>query len=168
MILADAFITADSLLTADGLELIVYVATPGYAKQVDMVSVLGEREVIMLTDRRLLGKIDTIVLEDALSLASDEIDAYLDGRYALPLPSVPRLLTRLCCDIARYRLSGGDAQETEPARNRYRDAIKMLESIKRGDLTLGLDPAQQEVPTRSAVQINNGIRTFSRATLADY
>lgn len=139
-----------------------------YATQADMVSVLGEREVIMLTDRSLLGTIDATVLADALSLASDEIDAYLDGRYALPLPNVPRLLTRICCDITRYRLSGGDAQETEPARNRYKDSIKMLESIKRGDLTLGLDPAQQEVPTRGAVQISNGNRTFSRTTLADY
>lgn len=139
-----------------------------YATQADMVSVFGEREVIALTDRSLLGTIDATVLADALSLASDEIDAYLDGRYALPLPNVPRLLTRICCDITRYRLSGGDAQETEPARNRYKDSIKMLESIKRGDLTLGLDPAQQEVPTRGAVQISNGIRTFSRDTLADY
>lgn len=140
----------------------------GYATQADMVSVFGEREVIMLTDRSLLGTIDVTVLADALSLASDEINAYLDGRYALPLPNVPRLLTRICCDITRYRLSGGDAQETEPSRNRYKDSIKMLEAIKRGDLTLGLDPAQQEVPTRGAVQINNGQRIFSRDTLADY
>ncbi|ARU30897.1 hypothetical protein CAP31_03860 [Sulfuriferula sp. AH1] len=139
-----------------------------YATQADMVSVFGEREVVMLTDRSLLGTIDATVLADALSLASDEIDAYLDGRYALPLPNVPRLLTRICCDITRYRLSGGDAQETEPSRNRYKDSIKMLEAVKRGDLTLGLDPAQQEVPTRGAVQINNGTRTFSRDTLADY
>ncbi|MHB1333394.1 MAG: gp436 family protein [Sulfuriferula sp.] len=139
-----------------------------YATQADIVSVFGEREVIMLTDRSLLGTIDATVLADAMSLASDEIDAYLDGRYALPLPNVPRLLTQICCDITRYRLSGGAAQETEPARNRYKDSIKMLESIKRGDLTLGLDPAQQEVPTRGAVQISNGNRTFSRTTLADY
>jgi len=139
-----------------------------YATQADMVSVFGEREVIMLTDRSLVGMIDSTVLADALSLASDEINAYLDSRYALPLPNVPRLLTRICCDVARYRLSGGDAQETEPSRNRYKDSLKMLEAIKRGDLTLGLDPAQQEVPTRDAVQINNGRRTFSRNTLADY
>ena len=139
-----------------------------YATQADMVSAFGNREVVALTDRALLGSIDATVLADALSLATDEINAYLDGRYALPLASTPRLLTRLCCDIARYRLSGGDAQETEPSRNRYRDAVKMLESIKLGHLTLGIDPAQQEVGTRATVQISNGVRTFSRDTLSDY
>jgi phage gp36-like protein len=139
-----------------------------YATQSDMVSVFGEREVIMLTDRSLLGTIDVTVLADALSLASDEINAYLDGRYALPLATVPRLLTRICCDITRYRLSGGDAQETEPARNRYKDSLKMLEAIKRGDLTLGLDPAQQEISPRGAIKMVTGGATFNGDTLADY
>lgn len=139
-----------------------------YATQADMVSHLGEREVIAITDRNLTGAIDSAVLADALDLASDEIDAYLEGRYALPLPRVPRLLTRLCCDIARYRLCGADAQETEPTRNRYKDALKMLEQIKKGELTLGLDSAQQEVGTRPTVQIKNGRRTFSQNDLADY
>lgn len=139
-----------------------------YATQADMVSHLGEREVIAITDRNLTGAIDPAVLADALDLASDEIDAYLEGRYALPLPRVPRLLTRLCCDVARYRLCGADAQETEPTRNRYKDALKMLEQIKKGELTLGLDSAQQEVGTRQTVQIKNGRRTFSQDELADY
>lgn len=139
-----------------------------YATQADMVSAFGDSEVVALTDRDLLGTIDVAVLADALSLATDEINAYLDGRYALPLASVPRILTRLCCDIARYRLSGGATQETEPARNRYRDAVKMLESIKLGHLTLGIDPSQQEIGTRGTVQISNGVRTFTRETLADY
>ncbi len=139
-----------------------------YATQDDMVNAFGQREVIMLTDRDLLGTINTIVLDDAINHAGDVIDAHLAGRYSLPLATVPRLLTTICCDVARYRLSGGDAQETEPVRNRYRDAMRMLESIKRGDLTLGLDPNQQEVGTGDTVRIINGTRTFSRDTLSDY
>ena len=139
-----------------------------YATQADMVSHFGEREVIQITDRDLTGTIDPAVLANALDLASDEINAYLDGRYALPLPRVPRLLTRICCDIARYRLCGADAQETEPTRNRYKDAVRMLEQIKKGELTLGIDTAQQEVATRSTFQIMNGRRTFSHDALKDY
>lgn len=139
-----------------------------YATQADMVSNYGEREVVCLTDRDLLGVINAAVLADALGIASDEIDAYLNGRYALPLLTVPRLLKRLCCDIARYRLCGSDAQETEPVRNRYRDALKTLAMVKAGTLTLGLDPSSQEVPERGTVQIINGNRTFDQNTLADY
>lgn len=139
-----------------------------YATQADMESAFGNHEVTMITDRALLGVIDSVVLADALALASDEIDAYLAGLYALPLAVIPRLLTRICVDITRYRLSDGDAQETEPIRNRYRDAVKMLTEIKNGRLTLGLDVNQQPVGTRATVQINNGVRTFNRTTLADY
>jgi phage gp36-like protein len=139
-----------------------------YATQDDMVAAFGEREVVALTDRDLLGVIDTSVLMAAIELAGDEIDAYLNGRYALPLVNPPRLLTRLACDIARYRLSGSEAQETEPSRNRYKDAVKTLTMIKGGELTMGLNQAQQEVPERATVRIVNGQRTFTQETLGDY
>jgi len=139
-----------------------------YATQSDMTTLFGEREVIQITDRALLGVIDTAVLADALELASDEIDGYIGGRYALPLSSSPRLLSRVCCDIARYRLLGADAQETEPARNRYRDAIRLLEQVRDGKMTLGLDPAQQPVGTGPTIKINNGRRMFGPGSLDDY
>jgi phage gp36-like protein len=105
------------------------MSTP-YATLANLNAQFGEREVIALTDRDLDGLPDQAVVDAALGIASDEIDAYLVSRYALPLASVPRLLSTLCCDIARYRLTGAEAQETDPSRNRYRDAIKMLEKIK--------------------------------------
>ena len=140
----------------------------GYATQTDMVSYLGEREVIAITDRNFTGAIDPTVLATALDLASEEMDAYLEVRFALPLARVPRLLSLLCCDIARYRLCGTDAQETDPTRVRYRDALKTLTLIKDGSLTFGLDPLQQEVGTRATVQILDGRRVFSKDSLADY
>lgn len=140
-----------------------------YATLDSLNAQFGEREVIALTDRDLDGLPDQAVVDSALAIASDEIDAYLESRYALPLVTIPRLLTTLCGDIARYRLTGAEAQETDPSRNRYRDAIKMLEKLKDGELTLGLDPAQQEVGTRDTVHIAPGrSRVFSRETLGDY
>jgi phage gp36-like protein len=133
-----------------------------------MVSAFGFREVVAITDRELTGAIDATILADALTRATVEIDSFLDGRYPLPLPRTPPLLTILCCDIARYRLCGADAQETDPARNRYRDACKTLERIKAGHQSLGLDSAQVEVPTAANVRIVNGRRTFGRRTLEDY
>ena len=139
-----------------------------YATQADMEAHLGIKEVIALTDRDFQGVVDAAVLSPALDLASDEIDGYLGGRYTLPLPKIPRLLTRLCCDIARYRLCGSETQETDPVRTRYKDAVSSLKDIRDGKMTLGLDPAQQPVATSSTVQIVNGNRTFSQSALDDY
>lgn len=139
-----------------------------YATQADMSARFGDREVIALTDRAQLGVVDATVLAGAIEQAGVEIDGYLGGRYVLPLASVPRLLVGICCDIARYRLCGADVQETEPARNRYKDAVRLLENLRDGKLTLGLDPASQPVGTEATVRINNGRRVFGASTLADY
>lgn len=139
-----------------------------YATQDDMTARFGEREVTALTDRNQDGEIDPDVLAYAIEEAGNVIDAHLAGRYSLPLPAVPRLLVGICCDIARYQLCGADTQETDPARNRHKDAIKLLESIKDGSLALGLTPANQPISTSPAVLIRNGTRVFTQDTLKDY
>lgn len=139
-----------------------------YATQTDMIDRFGETEVLALADRDQDGVIDASVVATAIERAGDEIDGYLLGRYGLPLASVPRLLTSICCDIARYRLCGAEVQETEPIRARYKDAVRMLENVRDGKLSLGLDPAQQPVGTGNTVGIVNGQRTFSRESLKDY
>lgn len=141
-----------------------------YAVQADMVLRFGDREIIAATDRNNLGFIDATVLAGAIDEAAVEIDGYLSGRWALPLPSVPRLLTGVCCDIARYRLCGAEVQETDAIRNRYKDAVKMLEAMRDGKLSVGLDTTNSNVATGATVKINNGARKFSAVTdtLADY
>lgn len=139
-----------------------------YATSADLVARFGEREVIALSDRDGLGQIDAAVIAAAIEQAGDEIDAYLGGRYGLPLAAVPRLLVGVCCDIVRYRLCGSDVTETDPARNRFRDAIKLLENIRDGKLTLGLDPALSPVGTGNTVLIQDGRRRFTADTLSDY
>lgn len=113
---------------------------PVYAQVSDLIDRYGEQEIIQLTDRATppIGRIDTTVAERALSDADAEIDAYLSGRYSLPLASVPPVLTRVACDIARYRL--WDDQAPEEVRSRYEDARRLLESLSAGRVTLG--PAQ--------------------------
>ena len=138
-----------------------------YASVADMVARFGDLEVIELTDRSHSGQIDEAVAKIALEDATAEIDAYL-GRFRRPFYDVPPILKRLCCDIARYRLLGADAQETEPARNRYRDAIRLLEQVRDGKMTLGLDTAQQPVGTGATIKINNGRRMFAPGSLDDY
>ena len=61
--------------------------------------------------------VNAAFLATFLSDASDEIDAYLEARFALPLSDPPAILTRLCCEVAMYHLNAlrpiHDLQDTK-------------------------------------------------------
>lgn len=118
-----------------------------YATTQQMVSRFTLREVIALTDRNNTGAVDEVELGRALTDASGEIDAHLGRRYALPLTAggqpmsaPPQILIGLCCDIARYRLTGTEVQETEAIRARYKDAINVLKLLAAGDMVFAESP----------------------------
>lgn len=139
-----------------------------YATQQDMIDRFGEREVRILTDRDNVGLIDPAVLAYALTQADAEIDGHLQGRYGLPLAVVPTLLVGIACDVARYRLAGTDIRETDPIRMRYKDAAKLLVSISKGELNLGLSAGGEAAPEAGSVRVVEGGRVFTPDTLSDY
>jgi len=139
-----------------------------YATQTDMVSRFGEDELIALTDRGLTGQVDPVVVGGALDDASAEIDTYLAGRYTLPLVAVPKFIGGLCCDIARYRLSGSSTLETTVARDRYRDAVAFLKLAAEGKVTLGAMPNGVTVQPGETIEFRQGSRIFSREDRGAY
>ncbi|MGE0671966.1 MAG: gp436 family protein [Methylibium sp.] len=138
-----------------------------YAVKQDLIERFKEAELAQLTDpENAATEIDDTTLDRALVDADAEIDGYLGGRYRLPLATVPRLLTNIACDIARYRLY--DDRATEQVTTRYKDAVRLLEKIQKGDVSLGLDAAQQPTQTTGGPQFDEPARVFSRERLADY
>ena len=119
-----------------------------YAAVQDMVARFGDLEVLQLSDRDRRGVIDTAVVETALADATAEIDAYL-GRFKQPLADRPPILTRLCCDIARYRLSAASGVLiTEEIRNRYQiDVLNLLKALGKGEVHLGLPDGEKQAET---------------------
>lgn len=111
-----------------------------YFDRQDYVDRHGEQELIQLTDRDGDGLEDTEVLDRAAADADAEINAYVGARYALPLPSTPELLKRVARDLVRYFLF--DQRAPEEVRLRYQRAVKLLDSIRSGDTSLGLPPAE--------------------------
>lgn len=105
-----------------------------YCTQSDLVQRFGLKELIQLTDLLQLGAPDAATVAQACADASAQIDGYLAGRYALPLASTPPNLTRIACDIARYRLY--ENQPTETVATRYEAAVKYLEQIALGRIAL--------------------------------
>lgn len=102
-----------------------------YCTEDDMIDRFGEAEIIELT--RGDGDVDAAVLELAIADADAEIDGYLASVTLVPAPTNPNL-TRIGCDITRYRLY--DERATEQTRERYRDAVRYLERVATGQMAL--------------------------------
>lgn len=109
-----------------------------YATIVELGARIGADELLALTDRERTGLVDEAVAQRALDDADAEIDTYLGARYTLPLAAVPVLLSRLACDVARYRLWSADAS-TE-VRARYDDALRLLARLADGSVALAVQP----------------------------
>lgn len=140
-----------------------------YASIQDLIDRFGEAELVSLTDRSVppSGSYDTTVAEQSLNDAEAEVDAYLSGRYAMPLASVPNIIVRLVCDIARYHLFG--AALTDEVSKRYNDAIAFLKNVSSGKASLGIDEASGESPeTDNLPEYFTSGRVFDKATLDDY
>ena len=150
-----------------------------YATTAQMLARFTEREVVALTDTAGTGLVDAEKLGLALVDASAEIDGYIGRRYALPLtrggaplPATPQILVGLCCDIARYRLTGTEVQETEAIRARFRDAVKVLMSLGDGSVVFAESPDLLSSGNPNAagavVRTNQRDRMFGTDTLGSY
>ncbi len=140
-----------------------------YATKQQMIDRFGETELVQLTDEAGLGVIDDVKIGDCLQDADDEINTFLAARYALPLSSVPKVLVRWACDVARYFLY--DDQAPEQVRKRYEDVRRSLEAVAKGTLSLGLDETASEAATESgtvAYEKTDDDRLFTRDTLAGF
>jgi phage gp36-like protein len=117
----------------------------------------GETMLRQLTDRAQppAGVIVSAVVDRALADTDALIDGYLRGRYALPLPDVPPLVTDLAQQIAIYKLHGQTVADKIDAD--YQQALKTLAMIAAG--TVRLDVAGIEPAASGA----SGVRVADRA-----
>ena len=139
-----------------------------YATVSDLIAAYGSQEVIALTDRDdrpdpdNVGTVDSTVALGALERASSEADTYIAARYALPLASVPQALATVVCDMARFRLTGGETTETTPIADRYKAAIVWLKDVAAGRAVLpGL--ATSAPGGEGGVEFSTGRRVFARS-----
>jgi phage gp36-like protein len=135
-----------------------------YAAQADLEARFGADELTQLTDRVGAGVPDAGIVARALADADAEIDGYLASRYALPLATVPPVLNRIACDIARYRL--WEDRASEEVRRRYEDARRTLESLAKGVMSLGL-PEASAAPALAGLSLGNP-RVMSRDGTGGY
>lgn len=114
-----------------------------YATRQDILDREGADALYAAADRNRDGQVDVVAVDLKLADASAEIDTFLSLRYPLPLATVPPALTRLCIDITLYRLSLSADVLTKELRQRYEDAISLLNKMSRGDVGLGIPVASE-------------------------
>jgi phage gp36-like protein len=115
-----------------------------YATEQDLVDLHGATLIDRLADTDGDGVRDAAKIARALETASDMIDGYISGRYALPLAKPSGVLRDCCVSIAVYRMASNPGLLADDMRERFKDAVKFLEHVAAGKANLG------GIPTASA------------------
>ncbi|MDR1351485.1 MAG: DUF1320 domain-containing protein [Zoogloeaceae bacterium] len=149
-----------------------------YATEQDMIGRFGAEELSRLTDIAMPPEApDEAKIFVAIMDASSLADTYLSRRYALPIKGCanpagggdlvpPPVLTRIVCDLARYNLYTDITKEHE-AYQRRADALRLLESIAVGNISLGCPLGDTAALEISATDSGETISAFSPREIAD-
>lgn len=137
-----------------------------YCTAQDVIDRFGEDELIRLTAQaNEFGEYGTEInqtqLDRALSDASATIDSYLASRYPLPLANALPILNRSACDMVRYFLH--DTSPLEEVSTRYKEAIRYLEKVSKGEITLGVASDGARPDTMDGATIESSGSVFSRS-----
>ena len=112
-----------------------------YCTLADLKKMFPSEKLIMLTDDDNTGMVDEARLAEAIAQADADIDAYCAGRFQVPFSPVPDIVRKISVDLTIYNLYSRRLDEIPKTReDRYRDAIKKLEGIGKGLISIGEDP----------------------------
>ena len=112
-----------------------------------------------------LARITQVIVETA-----ELMDGYLAARLSLPLSPVPLTLTRVARAVVRYELHKDRVTDAkvDPIARDYYDALRLLEAIRDGKVTVGAgDPTSADAPTLD-VRIESGRKTFGSHELRGF
>lgn len=141
-----------------------------YCTLTDLKKLLPEELLIQLTDDEGAGVVNQGRIDEAIAGADIEIDSYCGVKYTVPFASpVPDLAKKLSIDIAIYNLYSRKVEEIPSTRaERYKNAIRQLEGIAKGLISIG--EATEPTPAAGAdgAQIESSDRVFTRDTMSGF
>lgn len=143
-----------------------------YCTPEDIETHISTVTLIQLTnDSGTQDSIDTTVLEESLIYSSTLIDGYLRGKYTLPLNTQFPLLRVVSIDLSIYRLYSRRVYTDIPETicDNYKNAIKTLEQLKKGIITL---ETQDDEPIKSSGEYRTNKdfsdRLFSKQKMSEF
>lgn len=137
----------------------------------DIKNICTDADLIQLSnDDPAATVIDTTRVDGAIGNASETIDGYLRGRYNLPLSVTSKLLSKLAVDISIYELYRRRFTGTMPdqVKESYKTALKMLEQIQKGTISLGIESTGTVTPGLFQTNKTPEDRIFGKDTLKLY
>lgn len=142
-----------------------------YLTPEELLAFLPQKSVAQLTnDDPQAKEVDMDKVKETLRVAEELTDGYLRGRYELPLSTVPTLLRDVVRTIARFKLYERRPESKMPdtVLETYKAAVKTLEQIRSGRITLGVAATAEPVPERGEHRMSAPKTFFSDAMRTAY
>lgn len=145
-----------------------------YCTSEDIEKQITHDTLVQLTnDNPLQDAVDDSVTYEAILYSSTLIDGYLSSRYDLPLNTRFPFLRIIAMDLSIYRLYGRrlPADMPEAIFKQYKEAIKTLEKIQKGTITLEVETETNPklIPTKEYITNKNPRdRRFNKEVLREY
>ena len=142
-----------------------------YCTAEDIEIQIGKESLIQLTnDNCEQNTIDTVVCEEAILYSSTLIDGSLRGRYNLPLNTHFPLLRVVAMDLSIYRLYSRRIMTEIPevVCDAYKNAIKTLENLQKGIITLETQDNQTLQNGQYRTNKTELDRLFNKGRLSEY
>lgn len=159
------YVTATDIITQFGAEEIAQRSDRGLPRLVTpelLIAAAANASLAAYTAAEQAAVAAALYLINSKLLdAESTVNGFLAGRYSVPLVTVPRLVMTITYDLTRYALY--DDMATEAISNRNADALKLLKSISKGEIGLGIDGAGNKPKTNDGAQLQSNGRVFSRS-----
>ncbi len=137
-----------------------------YCTLADLQGQVPQEVLVRLTDDEGTGAVNEARVSDAIGDAGAEIDSYCRTRYPVPFADpAPQVIRKLAVDISLYHLFSRrgfrEGTEDEVIEKRYTAAVKFLQDVARGLVSIGVDTPAPKI----GVDIKSNGRIFSRPKL---
>lgn len=144
-----------------------------YCTQQDIEKQVTTPTLIQLTSDDSQDVVNETIAFEAILYSSTLIDGYLRGRYNLPLDTHFPLLRIIAIDLSIYRLYSRrlHADMPEAILEQYKEAIKTLEKIQKGIITLEVQTEASTNQIQSKEYLSNKTsinRQFNHEVMSEY
>ncbi len=139
-----------------------------YCTQTDIENLLPSANLIQLADDDEDGVADAAVITEAIASADGDIDGYCQEKYTVPFTAVPEIIKNISVDLAIHFLYSRRDIMPEGRTARYKEAIRKLEKIAAGTLSLGADPEISESQQTLQTSTEDTDRIFDGDTMENF